>query len=104
MPLVRTPMISATTIYDHMPVLTPDEAGDLVMEAVIHKPKRIASRLGIFLQVVTAVAPRFSELLMNTVFRMFRDSAAARGDAKPEKVEASNEQVALAALMKGVHF
>lgn len=104
MPLVRTPMISATTVYDHMPVLTPDEAGDMVVDAVIHKPKRIASRLGIFLQVITAVAPRFSELLMNTVFRMFNDSAAARGDAQPEKVEASNEQVALAALMKGVHF
>ncbi len=104
MPLVRTPMISATTVYDHMPVLTPDEAVDLVVEAVIHKPKRIASRLGVFLQVVNAVAPRFSELLMNTVFRMFADSAAARGESKPEKVEASNEQVALAALMKGVHF
>ncbi|MEE4660675.1 MAG: SDR family oxidoreductase [Halieaceae bacterium] len=104
MPLVRTPMISATTIYDHMPVLTPDEAVDLVVDAVIHKDKRIASRLGIFLQVVTAVAPRFSELLMNTVFRMFPDSAAAKGEKQAEKIEASNEQVALAALMKGVHF
>jgi NAD(P)-dependent dehydrogenase (short-subunit alcohol dehydrogenase family) len=104
MPLVRTPMISATTVYDHMPVLTPDEAVDMVVDAVIHKHKRIASRLGIFLQVITAVAPRFSELLMNTVFRMFSDSAAAKGEAQPEKVEASNEQVALAALMKGVHF
>ena len=104
MPLVRTPMISATTIYDHMPVLTPDEATDMIVDAVIHKHKRIASRMGIFLQVMTAVAPRFSELLMNTVFRMFNDSAAARGDKQPEKVEASNEQVALAALMRGVHF
>ncbi len=104
MPLVRTPMISATTIYDHMPVLTPDEAVDLVVSAVIHKDKRIASRLGIFLQVVTAVAPRFSELLMNTVFRMFPDSAAAKGQQQVERIEASNEQVALAALMKGVHF
>ncbi len=104
MPLVRTPMISATTVYDHMPVLTPDEATDMVVDAVIHKHKRIASRMGIFLQVMTAVAPRFSELLMNTVFRMFQDSAAARGEKKPEQVEASNEQVALAALMKGVHF
>ena len=42
--------------------------------------------------------------MMNTVFRMFDDSAAAKGKKKPEKVEASNEQVALAALMKGVHF
>lgn len=104
MPLVRTPMISATSIYDSMPVLSPDEAGDMVMEAVIKKPKRIASQLGIFLQVMTTVAPKFSEVLMSTVFRMFGDSAAAKGDKKPEKVEASNEQVALAAIMKGVHF
>jgi len=104
MPLVRTPMISATTVYDHMPVLTPDEAGDMVVEAIIHKPTRIATRMGVFLQVMTAVAPKFSEVVMNTVFRMFNDSAAAKGDKSPEKVEVSNEQVALASLMKGVHF
>lgn len=104
MPLVRTPMIAATTVYNSMPVLSPEEAGDMVVEAVIKKPKRIASHLGIFLQVMSAIAPKFSEVLMNTVFRMFHDSAAARGDGSKEKVEASNEQVALAALMKGVHF
>ena len=104
MPLVRTPMISATSIYDSMPVLTPDEAADMVVDAVINKPKRIASQMGVFLQVMTAVAPKFSEVLMNTVFRMFGDSAAAKGEKQVEKVEASNEQVALASLMKGVHF
>ena len=104
MPLVRTPMISATSIYDSMPVLTPDEAAAMVVDAVIHKPKRIASQMGIFLQVMTAVAPKFSEVLMNTVFRMFGDSAAAKGEKQTEKLEASNEQVALASLMKGVHF
>jgi NAD(P)-dependent dehydrogenase (short-subunit alcohol dehydrogenase family) len=104
MPLVRTPMISATSIYDSMPVLTPDEAADMVVEAVIKKPKRIASQMGVFLQVMTAVAPKFSEVLMNTVFRMFGDSAAARGETQEGKLEASNEQVALASLMKGVHF
>jgi len=46
----------------------------------------------------------YIEVVMNTVFRMFGDSAAARGDRKPEQVQASSEQVALAALMKGVHF
>lgn len=104
MPLVRTPMIAATTVYDSMPVLSPEEAADMVAEAVIKKPKRIATPLGIFLQVLTAVAPRFSEIVMNIMFRMFSDSAAAKGEGKPEKVEASNEQVAIAALMKGVHF
>ena len=104
MPLVRTPMIEATTVYDHMPVLTPDEAVDMVVDAVINKPKRIATNMGIYLQVMTAVAPKLSEVMMNIVFRMFNDSAAAKGDAKPEKVEVSSEQVALASLMKGVHF
>jgi NAD(P)-dependent dehydrogenase (short-subunit alcohol dehydrogenase family) len=104
MPLVRTPMIEATTVYNSMPVLSPEEAGDMVVEAVIKKPKRIATPMGVFLQVMTAVAPKFSEVMMNTVFRMFGDSAAAKGEKQGEKVEASNEQVALAALMKGVHF
>lgn len=104
MPLVRTPMIEATTIYDSMPVLTPDEATEMVVDAVINKPKRIATQMGIALQVTNALAPKLSEVIMNTVFRMFNDSAAARGDKRPEKLEASNEQVALAALMKGVHF
>ena len=104
MPLVRTPMISATSIYDSMPVLSPDEAADMVVDAVINKPKRIATQMGVFLQVMTAVAPKFSEVLMNTVFRMFGDSAAAKGEKQAEKLEASNEQVALASLMKGVHF
>ncbi len=104
MPLVRTPMIEATSVYDSMPVLSPDEAGDMVVEAVIKKPKRIATPMGVYLQVMTAVAPRFSEVVMNIVFRMFNDSAAARGQKQVGKVEASNEQVALAALMKGVHF
>jgi NAD(P)-dependent dehydrogenase (short-subunit alcohol dehydrogenase family) len=104
MPLVRTPMIEATSIYDSMPVLSPDEAADMVVDAVINKPKRIASQLGIFLQVMTAVAPKLSEVLGNTVFRMFGDSAAARGEKQAGKIEVSNEQAALAALMKGMHF
>lgn len=104
MPLVRTPMIEATKVYDAMPVLTPDEATDMVVEAVIKKPKRIATNMGIFLQVQNALAPRVSEVVMNIVFRMFNDSAAARGEKKTEEVQASNEQVALGALMKGVHF
>ncbi len=104
MPLVRTPMIAATEVYNSMPIISPEEAADMVAEAVIKKPKRIATRLGISLQVMNALMPHVTEVLMNTVFRMFGDSAAARGEKKPEEVQVSNEQVALAALMKGVHF
>ena len=46
MPLVRTPMIAPTKIYDSFPTITPDEAGDLVCEAIRSKPKQINTAPG----------------------------------------------------------
>ena len=48
MPLVRTPMIAPTKMYENVPTLSPEEAADLVVEAIVYKPVRIATRLGIF--------------------------------------------------------
>jgi NAD(P)-dependent dehydrogenase (short-subunit alcohol dehydrogenase family) len=47
MPLVRTPMIAPTQIYNNVPTLSPEEAADMVAQACIFKPVRIATRLGI---------------------------------------------------------
>ncbi|MAM88228.1 SDR family oxidoreductase [Allohahella sp. A8] len=103
MPLVRTPMISPTKIYDSVPTLSTAEAGQLVADAIIYKPKRIATRLGITAQVIHAVMPKFGEIIMNTGFRMFPDSAAATGQTD-QKPKVSTEQVAFAALMRGIHW
>jgi NAD(P)-dependent dehydrogenase (short-subunit alcohol dehydrogenase family) len=103
MPLVRTPMIGPTKIYDNVPTLTPDEAADLVVEAIITRASRIATRLGIFAATLNAVAPKAYELVMNTAFNLFPDSAAAKG-MKGRDEPASNEQIAFAALMRGVHW
>ena len=105
MPLVKTPMIAPTRIYDNMPTLSPDEAADLVVKGIIEKPSRIATRLGIFAALVNAVAPKAYEVVMNTAFELFPDSAAAMGDRKTLRDEApSQEQIAFAALMRGVHW
>jgi NAD(P)-dependent dehydrogenase (short-subunit alcohol dehydrogenase family) len=103
MPLVRTPMIAPTRLYDNVPTITPEEAAGMVKQAVIYKPQRIATRLGIFAQVLHAVAPKVAEIVMNSAFRMFPDSAAAQG-VKEGQVEASQEQLAFASLMRGVHW
>ena len=103
MPLVRTPMIAPTKIYDNVPTISPEEAAAMVKQAVIYKPQRIATRLGIFAQVLHAVAPKVSEIVMNSAFRMFPDSAAAKG-VKDHQSEASQEQVAFASLMRGIHW
>jgi NAD(P)-dependent dehydrogenase (short-subunit alcohol dehydrogenase family) len=106
MPLVKTPMIAPTKMYDSVPTLSPDEAADLVVKGIIERPSRIATRLGIFASVINALAPKAYEVVMNTAFELFPDSAAAKGDKKALKgeVEPSNEQIAFAALMRGVHW
>jgi NAD(P)-dependent dehydrogenase (short-subunit alcohol dehydrogenase family) len=103
MPLVRTPMIAPTKIYENVPTITPEEAAGMVKQAVIYQPQRIATRLGIFAQVLHAVAPKVSEIIMNSAFRMFPESAAAKG-IKDDQAAASQEQVAFASLMRGIHW
>jgi NAD(P)-dependent dehydrogenase (short-subunit alcohol dehydrogenase family) len=103
MPLVRTPMIAPTRLYDNVPTITPEEAANMVKQAVIYKPQRIATRLGVFAQVLHAVAPKVAEIVMNSAFRMFPDSAAAQG-VKEGQVQASQEQLAFASLMRGIHW
>ncbi len=103
MPLVRTPMIAPTKMYDNVPTISPDEAAAFVKQAVIYKPQRIATRMGIFAQMLHAVAPKISEIVMNSAFRMFPDSSAAKGVSEDQQ-KASQEQVAFASLMKGIHW
>ncbi len=103
MPLVRTPMIAPTKMYDNVPTITPDEAAAFVKQAVIYKPQRIATRLGIFAQMLHAVAPKIAEIVMNSAFRMFPDSSAAKGVSEDQQ-QASQEQIAFASLMRGIHW
>jgi NAD(P)-dependent dehydrogenase (short-subunit alcohol dehydrogenase family) len=103
MPLVRTPMIAPTKIYNNVPTLSPEDAADMIAEACVFKPVRIATRLGIFGQVLHALMPRVAQIVMNTTFRMFPDSEAARGE-KGAKPQLSAEAIALQQMMRGIHF
>jgi NAD(P)-dependent dehydrogenase (short-subunit alcohol dehydrogenase family) len=103
MPLVRTPMIAPTKIYNNVPTLAPEEAADMIAQAVVHKPVRIATRLGILGQVLHALVPRVAQIIMNTSFRMFPDSEAAKGE-KGGKPQLSAEAIALQQMMRGIHF
>jgi NAD(P)-dependent dehydrogenase (short-subunit alcohol dehydrogenase family) len=113
MPLVRTPMIAPTDIYKAFPTLTPDEAAQMLCDAMIDKPKRVASRLGTFGEVLYAVSPKTVDIVLNTAYNLFPDSKASKGDkadGKPAPAEdkkdeeMSTEAVAMAYLMRGVHF
>jgi NAD(P)-dependent dehydrogenase (short-subunit alcohol dehydrogenase family) len=103
MPLVRTPMIAPTRMYENVPTLSPEEAAGLVVDAIVRKPVRIATRLGIFGAICHAVAPRLTQVLLNTAFHMFPDSAAAQGK-KDEAAPLTPEQMAFAQLTQGIHW
>ena len=115
MPLVRTPMIAPTDMYKAFPTLTPDEAAQMLCDAMIDKPKRKASRLGTFGEVLYAISPKTVDIVLNQAYNLFPDSKSAKGrqkeieageDVSPPAAdeEMSTEAVAMAYLMRGVHF
>ncbi len=104
MPLVKTPMIAPTKIYDSVPTLSPEEAADMIADAIVYRPKRIATRLGIFAQVLHALAPKMGEIVMNTGYRMFPDTPSVGGVRKGEKPRVSTEQVAFASILRGIYW
>jgi short-subunit dehydrogenase len=103
MPLVRTPMVAPTRIYQQFSLISPEQAADIVCEAIIYHPQRLATRLGIFAQVVNFLTPKIAEIIMNESFKMYPESEAAGGtrgsDTKP-----SAEAIAFASIMKGIHW
>jgi NAD(P)-dependent dehydrogenase (short-subunit alcohol dehydrogenase family) len=103
MPLVRTPMIAPTKMYDSFPTITPDEAADMVCEAIRTKPKQINTRLGTFGEVAYALAPKAVDQILHLAYRVFPESSAAKGE-KDGDDKASGEAQALAYLMRGVHW
>jgi NAD(P)-dependent dehydrogenase (short-subunit alcohol dehydrogenase family) len=110
MPLVRTPMIAPTKMYDAFPTSSPEEAAEMICDAMITKPKKVATRLGNFGEILYNVAPKASDAILNTAYKLFPESKAAKGkekkeDGKPSKdEELSSEGVAFAYLMRGVHW
>ncbi len=110
MPLVRTPMIAPTKMYDAFPTITPDQAAEMITTAMITKPKKVATRLGNFGELLYNIAPKASDAILNTAYKLFPESSAAKGkgkeDGKPaeKEQELSTEGVAFAYLMRGVHW
>ncbi len=104
MPLVRTPMIAPTKLYDYVPTLTPEQAGNMVVSAVLEKPKRIASPLGTTAQVSYALWPKVNDYVLNKAFHMFPSSKAARGEEGEKAERPSMRGRILAALLPGPYW
>ena len=102
MPLVRTPMIAPTKLYDAFPAISPGQAADLVLHAVRDKPHEVNTLIGTAGELSHAVAPHAAFRILNQAYKIFPDSAAARGDGAGEK--STRQQRALARVLKGVYW
>jgi NAD(P)-dependent dehydrogenase (short-subunit alcohol dehydrogenase family) len=102
MPLVRTPMISATTIYDRFPTLTPEDAADVICQAMIHRPRRSSPPIGQLAAVADAISPQIMDIVRSQGFRMFDDSAAAKGSGSDAPIGTAEK--VFAELTPGVHW
>jgi short-subunit dehydrogenase len=114
MPLVRTAMIAPTGIYANFPALAPHEAAKKITDAMIDKPKRVSTGLGIATQIVYAVAPKAADQIASSIYKLFPEkdpkkkeeekAAKEAGQEVEKKDEVSGEGMALAYLLRGVYF
>lgn len=101
MPLVRTPMVEPTKLFQQFPLISPERAAQIVCRAIIDKPQRLATGLGILARLVEIIAPRINTAIMSETFRMLPESEAAGG--KPGcTAPLSSDVLAIAALLQGI--
>jgi short-subunit dehydrogenase len=98
MPLVRTPMISPTKIYDRLPMLSPEQAAEMICEAMRKRPKKVGTVLGNLGQLTYAIAPGAQDLVVNRAYQLFPEG----GESQDRRAQA--EQRAFAQATRGVHW
>ena len=105
MPLVRTPMISPTKMYDKFPALTPDQAAGVITDAIVHRPRRASSPFGQFAAVADAVNPAVMDRVRNRAFTMFEDSSAAKGsESESSTTEFDTRSETFVRATRGIHW
>ncbi|HEY0488213.1 MAG TPA: SDR family oxidoreductase [Telluria sp.] len=101
MPLVRTPMIAPSKIYRDAPAISPEQAAELVVEAIVNQPARIATDVGMLGLGMHAAAPQLSQIIMNTAYRL----SAETPPSGPGAVSGGSPELrAIQQLLHGVHL
>lgn len=98
MPLVRTPMMESTTIYQSFPMRTPDEAVDLIVEGLVERPKRVAILAGNLFEFAYGVAPNAIDRVLNAAYQLYPES----GDRKDQREPVSRDAAMFQRVFKAV--
>lgn len=108
MPLVRTPMIRPTKIYDAFPAKSPEQGADMVMAGLLKRPKLIGTPTGYMIQAAYAVAPGVVDAIAYQGYRIFPESSTTGGSGRVKIGKGdrhlSAAATALARLTRGFHW
>ncbi len=55
-------------------MLTPEQAAGMIAEAIVNRPTRVATGLGLFGQTVQTAAPRLGLIVNNLLFQVFPET------------------------------
>ena len=102
MPLVRTPMIAPTGIYKNFPTNSPEEAAELVAQAILTRQPEVSTRLGKLGETVHTVSPGLLQFVMTGAYHLFPDTTPTDGQRADQEI--SVEAATMAYLMRGIHF
>ncbi len=73
MPLVRTAMSEPTKLYDTMPALTPEAAGEMICGALRTRAEQVGPRVGAFAELSRAISPAASTEVLHALYRAVPD-------------------------------
>src|SRR4029078_2713492 len=104
MPLVRTPMIAPTKMYDRFPAIPPAQAASKVITALVERPHEINTKTGNLGALAHTLAPKAAFRVLHVAYQVFPDSSAARGNDPEARTERVSLQKALARAFQGVHW
>jgi len=100
MPLVKTPMMASTSIYDAFPMRTAEQAAGLIVDGIIHQPKRVATPVGNLFEFAYGVAPNAIDRVLNAAYQLYPESGDKKDQREPVSGDAAMFQRVFKALTR----
>jgi short-subunit dehydrogenase len=98
MPLVKTPMMKSTTIYGAFPMRTAEQAANLIVDGIIHQPKRVATPVGNLFEFAYGIAPNAVDRILNAAYQLYPES----GDKKDQREPVTGDAAMFQRVFKAV--
>lgn len=89
MPLVKTPMMESTTIYQSFPMRSAEEATDLIVDGIVHRRKRVTVPVGNVFELAYGLAPKAVDRVLHAAYQLYPESGEKKDQREPVSRDAA---------------